>query len=442
VTAGSPVSQSGFDWEAAGKKLGSALDTVNALVVLGSDDEATARVAIGIAQQQSRKRQVALGDLLGDAAPFQELVPSEEAHGLVDVFEYGMSLHLVARPVPDNKNLILLPTGPFVTDPAAIMAHRRWSSLVADFRDENGLLIVAARVGAPEVESFVVQLDGAVLVGNVAPERLPISRVLGRIRAPERVSVVMTQPPPRQHNRYFIRSEGPRLGLLGGVMLAAFSVAIGIWLSARPLADSNWAPFWLRRAARTIAPQRADSVLSLAATDSLTALTQPQPLTAQDSISRSPFGITILTFNTRAGALLELQRDSATLRAGTYTPVLIRESSFWFRVVAGAYPESAAAAALLDTLRARGIDAARRATIDSLPYALLIERDVPDASVAARLTLHRARGLPVYALLQSNGTARIYAGAFKTIDEARPLADAARAAGISPHLAFRIGRSF
>jgi hypothetical protein len=361
----------------------------------------------------------------------------------VDVFEYGVSLHLIARKVPGNPNLVILPTGPFVTDPGAIMAHRRWSSIAADFRDENGLLIVAAHVNAPDVESFVVQLDGAVLVGNVAPERLPISRVIGRIRAPERVSVLMQRPPARPRNRYVIRSSGPGLGTFAGVLLAVALVVIGLWLAARPMADSNWAPVWLRRAARTIAPVRSDSaLLGLTVSDSVARLTRPQPLTAQDSAALAPFGITILTFNTRAGALLELQQYGATLRAGTYTPVLIRESSTWFQVIAGAYPDSAGAMALLDTLRARGGDAGRQAKVDSLPYALLIERDVPDTSIASRVSLYRARGLPVYALLQSDGTARVYAGAFKAPADVSSLAAVLRAAGVSPSLAYRTGRVF
>jgi hypothetical protein len=423
-------------------KLGTALDGFNALAVLGSDDEATARVALGIARQQSKKRQVAVGDLLGDAEPFQHLITGDDPHGLVDVFEYGVSLHLVAQPVAENDNLIVLPTGAFVTDPGAIMAHRRWSSLATNFRDEDGLLVVAAHVGAPDVEAFVIQLDGAVLVGDVPPERLPVSRVLGRIRAPERVSVVMARPPERPRKQYVIRSGAPGPGMLAGVALALLIAAAGVWLAARPMADSEWAPLWLRGAAMKVAGIRPeDSVLGLASADSLNALSRPAPLTAQDSAALAPYGITILTFNTQAGALLELQQNGATLRAGTFTPVLIRESS-WFRVVAGAYPDSASASALLDTLRARGGDVGRKAFVERFPYALLIERDVPDSSVASRVAFWRARDQPVYALLQPDGTSRVYAGAFKEPDESLLLADALRANGVSPTLAYRTGRAF
>jgi hypothetical protein len=208
------------------------------------------------------------------------------------------------------------------------------------------------------------------------------------------------------------------------------------------MAQSAWAPPWIRRAARAISPSQPDStLLGLTVPDSILAVTTPQPLTSQDSAAEAPFGITIMTFNTQAGALLELQQYSATLRAGTFTPVLIRESS-WFRVVAGAYPDSASASALLDTLHARSIDAGRTAAVERYPYAFLVERNVADSSVAPTLAKYHARGLPVYALLQPDGSARVYAGAFKTADEVNLLADALRAAGVTPVLAYRIGRVF
>ena len=164
-------------------------------------------------------------------------------------------------------------------------------------------------------------------------------------------------------------------------------------------------------------------------------------LTRQDSDGVAPFGIALVTFNTQAGALLELQRNGTTLRAGTFTPVLIRETP-WYRVVAGAYPDSAAAAALLDTLRARGTSDAGRAVIDRFPYALLVERDVPDSAVASRVSVYRTRGVPVYALLQSDGTARVYAGAFKTPEEATSLFDALKTSGVSTSLVVRTGRVY
>ena len=166
MTGTAPSAASDFDWEAAGRALSGTFDRLHSIVVLGSNEDDTARVALGIARQQARRRPVAIGDLLGDAEAIQLLAPEGDPHGLADVFEYGVSMERVARRVPGAKNLFVLPTGTFVTDQAEILSNRRWSKLASGFRDEQGLLILVASVDAPHVEALVVQLDGAVVVGH------------------------------------------------------------------------------------------------------------------------------------------------------------------------------------------------------------------------------------------------------------------------------------
>lgn len=447
MTAGVPLIATAFDWEAAGRELGAKLDRLHAVAVLGSNENDTARVALGIARHQSSKRRVAIGDLIGDVEPIQSLIASDDHHGLADVFEYGVSLDRVARRVEGPDELYVLPTGAFVTNHAEILTNRRWSRLAAGFRKEEGLLVLVASVAAPDIESLVIQLDGAVLVGDMVPARLPVARVLGQIRGPQRASRPMRIPVLLERPQYIIRASRSlwRIGATAGVVIAALIAALGIWLAYRPLASTAWAPLWLRGH-----KARLDSVGTLrlgagspgAVPD--TGLRKAPGLgllTKQDSDAVAPFGIALVTFNTQAGALLELQRNGTTLRAGTFTPVLIRETP-WYRVVAGAYPDSAAAAALLDTLRARGTSDAGRAVIDRFPYALLVERDVPDSAVASRVSVYRTRGVPVYALLQSNGTARVYAGAFKTPEEATSLFDALKTSGVATSLVFRTGRVY
>lgn len=442
-----------FDWEAAGRALGEKLDRLNAVAVLGGDEETTALVALGIARHQARRRKVAIGDLLGDAGLLQSLAPSDDPHGLADVLDYGVSLDKIARRVEGSDNLLMLPTGTFVGDESAILANRRWSSLAANFRQQNGLLILAASVTARDVESLVVQLDGAVLVGEHAPPLLPSTRVLGRVRGPDRVSralrVLLT--PVRPH--YVIKAARRSLWRVGaslGVTIAAVIAAVGIWLSYRPLASSDFIPPWRRNGpavdaeSANVLPAGANAAAArdaALADKNLRVAPAFGLLTKMDSASLSPFGIALVTFNTQAGALLELQRNGASLRAGTFTPVLIRETP-WFRVVAGAYPDSASAAALLDTLRARGTSDAGRALIEKFPYALLVERDVADSAVASRVSAYQTRGIPVYALLQSDGTARVYAGAFKTPEEATSLYESLRAARIPTSLVYRTGRVY
>jgi hypothetical protein len=250
----------------------------------------------------------------------------------------------------------------------------------------------------------------------------------------------------RARQKYVISGRTPlwRVGATVGLFLTAVFVALGFWLATRPFADSTWAPLWLRGDTTELRFRGLDALAidSIRKADSLARLEKAMGLfTAQDSASLAPYGLSLVTFNTQAGALLELRRNGATLRAGTFTPVLIRETT-WFRVVAGAYPDSASAAALLDTLRAKGLSDASRVEIDRFPYALLIQRDVADTVVASRVTSFQARGLPVYALLQYDGTARLFAGAFKTPEESNLLASAMKSAGVPTSLVYRTGRVY
>jgi len=427
-----------FDWEAAGRELSGTCDRLHSVVVMGSDDTHTALVAVGIARQQARKRPVAIGDLLGDAEPLLALAPSGDPHGLADVFEYGVSMERVARRAVGFKNLFVLPTGTFVTDQAEIMANRRWSKLAAGFAEEEGLLILVASVNAPHVEALVVQLEGAVVVGHSAPARLPVARVLGSVTGPA-APRRETRTKPRPSIGYVIfTGESPwKSGLVAGLGLAIVAALFAVWLIYRPFARSAWAPQWLR------GDTMHGIVLPMATADDSATATAVHfgLLTARDSQSMAPYALSLITFNTQAGALLELQRNGASLRAGTFTPVLIRETP-WYRVVAGAYPDSASAAALLDTLRSKGMSDAGRVVIERLPYALQVERAVPDTGIANRLSMYQARGLPVYALLQSDGTARLFAGAFKAREEATLLSEILRAAGVQTTFVFRTGRVY
>jgi len=438
LTDSASSAASDFDWEGAGRALSSTCDRLHSVVVLGSDEDHTARVAIGIAKQQARKRPVAIGDLLGDAPPLQALAPSGDPHGLADVFEYGVSMDRVARRAVGISNLFVLPTGTFVKDQAEIMANRHWTKLAAGFTEEQGLLIIVASVDAPHVEALVVQLEGAVVVGHSAPARLPVARVLGNVpgpAAPRRDT--KTKPRPSIGYKIFT-GQPPWKAVVGaGIGLALLATLFAVWLGYRPLSRSAWAPLWLRgdtmRGVILPMDTAEDSATATAIHFGL--------LTASDSQSVAPYALSLITFNTVAGALLELQRNGASLRAGTFTPLLIRETP-WYRVVAGAYPDSASAAALLDTLRSKGVSDAGPVVIERLPYALLVERVVPDAGVADRVSMYRARGMPVYALLQTDGTARLFAGAFKAPEEAAVLAEILRSAGVHATIAFRTGRVY
>ena len=79
-----------MDWSEEGRRIGATLDAFHAIVVVGTDPVATAETAVGIARVQAVHRRVALGDLLGEAPPIQALIQSDDPHGVVDSFLYGV----------------------------------------------------------------------------------------------------------------------------------------------------------------------------------------------------------------------------------------------------------------------------------------------------------------------------------------------------------------
>ena len=98
----SPNTPRRFDWEAAGRELGETLGDYYAIVVVGPDPVATGAVAVGMARAQAMHRRVAVGDLFGESPPIQELVHTDDPHGLVDSFLYGVSLSRIAYEVPED----------------------------------------------------------------------------------------------------------------------------------------------------------------------------------------------------------------------------------------------------------------------------------------------------------------------------------------------------
>jgi hypothetical protein len=440
VTA--PAITRGFDWEAAGREFGEGLDGYNAIVVIGADPVATGRVAIGLGRAQSSKRRVAVGDLFAESPPIQELVSTDDPHGLVDSFLYGVSISRIAYQVPDAGQLFVMPSG---TEPPMyddILPHPRWSRLAAGFREVGALLILAAPASAPHIEDLVGALDGVVLVGDSAPRQLPLAAVIGTVRGPKAASV---EPPPlvtTLPSPWFKR----RLPLIPGVVLTVLLVAIGLWLAYRPLSHTGKPstgrnPDTGRATGKTL-PIAAESLRRDSTLDSATAaLPVPRVINPEDSAAAAPFAVELLAANTQAGAILKLQQDGKNLPAATFAPVLIQNAR-WFKVIAGAFTRRSEADSLLGVLRRRRMLDAASGTVVRLPFAFLIDSGVPSGAVTGMVATYADRGQPVYALRQPNGSAWLFAGGFETPAQSTLYAESLRASGITPVLVYRKGRTF
>ena len=404
-------------------KLAARLDDCFAAVVVGRDPAAAAALALGIAQSQSAKRRVAICDLVGDVPPLQRLVKSDDPHGIVDSFQYGVSLNKIAYQVGPNENLFIMPSGTEPVVDESIIRSDRWRRLSGGFREVGALLLLVANADAAGLDSLLQTTDGLILAGEDAVTGLgpvlataALPAVAPRRERPSVAGQDERRAAPRATNTTWIL---PALGVLV-VMLA-----IGGW--------------WTRR--QRGAPPPAPAVTAEDPSDSVPGFVFSAPL--GDSATASMYGVEIVKLNTESGAILKLNDALGKLPAVTYSPVMLgTESGRWYTVSAGAFRSRSSADSLLASLRERGVLESGDGIVVRLPFALVLEPEVRRDGAAAVVKAYIGRGLPAYALLQEDGTARIYAGAFDTPDDAAILAASVRAAGIEPTVAYRMGRTF
>jgi hypothetical protein len=450
-------------WVAEGRTLGQSLRRFHALVVAGPDAEATAEVALGIAEVQSAGRRVILGDLTGNNARLSALVPDDDPHGLVDAFDYGISLGRVSRVVEGNPNLHVIPTGTVAPDYAELLAHPRWSRLFAAFSEADHLLLLAVPISAESIADLTLQLDGIILVDAIAPGRVDESKVIANVvlaplplprlsqvtpseprpasprpkpqsRRPVnptiRPSVAESAPPPRRQTTV-IQAFAKPAGY--GAGLSVLAVLIIYWLMNLPFDDSD---------PRTGVPgplaRVADTAIAAPAVQS----SDPNQVNPADS-GAAVYAVRMLSANTQAGAILKLQDLGVSMPAATYAPV-VKSGTTWYEVLTGAHTTRGGADSLLTSLRAAGrLDSISPGVVVRVPYAVLIDSVRKSATISDLLASLRMRQLPVYALEQSNGWVWIVAGAFETRPQADAYCETVRAVEIpDAAVVLRQGRMF
>lgn len=458
-----------MDWLAEGRELGLTLDQCHAVVVVGADPIATSLVALGIGRAQAARRRVAVGDLIGEAPPLQSLVTTEDAHGLVDSFMYGVSLNRVAYAVAGEHELFVMPSGTSPIDYDEILLNPRWRRLASGFREVGALLILAAPAHAPHLRQLVDATDGAVLVGDEVPGALPVAQSIAWLRERNSAPITVASAPPP--------ADSPPLGVppvaplpartpwpawAAGIVLTLLLLGAGVWFWQRPFASEQR----VRRGVSATSPTVATVTGVALATDSAVRAQQAQrdaaardsaaraanvaveadsfpvlaPVNGADSASAAAFAVLLENTNGLSGAILDMQRKFSAVPAGSYGLSL---RTRLFELVGGAYRTRAGADSLLVDLRARGLLPPGGGSVTPRPYAFLAQSNVAAADVPARL--RRAvtqRGQPVYALRQANGTANLYFGAYENPEQAALAVPAVRKFGITPTLVFRIGRVF
>ena len=449
------------DWNEEGRRIGATLDAFHAVVVVGTDPDATAETALGIARVQAVHRRVALGDLLGEAPPIQALVRGEDPHGLVDSFVYGVSLSKIAQQVPESGELFVMPTGTGPVDYEELFGSDRWRRLIAGFRKEGALLVLAAPADAPMVHALVDASDGAVIVGDVVPPEVSVAQSLAWVRqrrgaapAPVADEAPVAAPDETPTSIPVVRA-GPNGSNRWIAVVVALLVVAGLtyWgasaYSQRRAVQQAAADSAMREAANraritdSIARVRRDSItrdslarLEGSASDSFPVYAPANPL---DSAAAVGYSILLSKYNTKSGAILDLFGRFARLPASTYG---IETPSRFYLLLAGAFPSRAAAESLLVRLRVQGTLARDFGSVDRYPLAFLVDPGVSPREAPARLNRYHARGLPVYGLRQPNGSVRLYFGAYANAEQAALAVPQVREAGMRPMLVYRIGRVF
>ena len=422
-------------WERQGGRVAEQLDDCAAAVVLADDPSAAAHVALGIARAQARHRRVAVADLVGEIPALQARLPADAPHGLVDTIQYGVSLGKIAYPVDPAKNLFIVPSGVGPMDHDALLDNERWRALMRTFREAETLVLLVIPADLRQASELLQQTNGAIAVGDVHVANA--QRVIARIapRRPTRESS-SPEPSPGDARAASRTSPFPRRATW-------FALAAVIALLAG--AAAIWRARHTARAGPLVASIEHDSAFAhdtASAAASATARPGISIANPADSGRAAAYAVTLVTFNTAPAAEAQVTASNRQgLPAVTVSYVALgADSSRWYRVFVGAYTARAPADSLLGVLRRIGTLAPDAGRVVRAPLAVRVRDHVGVGDAHAIATDYRDKGIPVYALLQDDGTFTLYAGAFETPAQAAMLLPTLRAAGEDPVVVYRTGR--
>ncbi len=238
------------------------------------------------------------------------------------------------------------------------------------------------------------------------------------------------------------------VAIVFGAFIAA---ALLTWVTTSMLSRNDGAdsfatkPDSVHPAARVIAAP-APTALATPAPASKPAAKPPDSTagTALANVARgAPYSVVLADVSTVTGANGELDQAAGRgFPVVTFAPYPRADGQLSYVVLAGASRDSAGADSLLAAVRAKHYRNAAAAHVVKLPYAVLIQKGVSQDQASMFVRAYLSKGLPVYPLLQSDGSATLYAGAFRGVEQAQPLVTSFKANGDQPTVEIRTGRPF
>jgi hypothetical protein len=386
-----------------------------ALMAVTEDRPWAAKAAWDIARIAARDgRRVALVDLCVENPALHETVGLATTEGIVDAFEYGVSLNKAAHEV---TGVFFIPAGSDTANAPALYAHPRWRKLHAGFRSEGALLL--AFLTPSGLAQLAADPDGVIVL---APEGVTAEfgmerdmPLLGVVRDRWLPSGARVSPPPLSMP---VAAE-PRRGLRA--VTAALVVAA--------LAVGGWALLARAREAFVAPPAAPPAPLSTPSTTSMPSTNlHPQPVAVH--LDTLAWTVQLAAYSSLDKALAHADRLAADAGVpALVTPVPQSENGrVWYRVLAGSYATRAKAGDARASLWQRGITAEGIGDLLRAPYSY-------HAPAGASLDMLRRRGLP--AVRWSNGV--ILLGGFEAPEQAAFTQAALKRAGVRANLLPRMG---
>jgi hypothetical protein len=436
-------------WREAGA-LNAPLDSITVLLLVGDDLATLATYAFETAAAVPGGRRVAVFDLAG-------ALSSGDSDGMLRALTEGRSLNGVAIALPGGRaDHFLVPRGPGELT-LELAEHERWPRLVEGFRSLGALLILTAPERSEAVAALAGIADQIVTLSGGAGaddgENLTAESVLAGAPTEDRATdlaalpargVAEFDPHSARHSRR--RSSRLQAVLIGIVVLlgtAAFAwfVFTRTTRGAAAEARTDGQPAVGGERGTDTPARGAETPASFADTPARVADTLDVPVISNraDSAHAAQWSVVLIATANRADATFRL-RSYQTLPARTVSPVILGDdSALWFTVIGGAYADRTDAEALRARLRNARALQDDAGVVARLPLALRLDTSVPLKEVDAKLRAYDERGIGAYALIQENGDAIIYAGAFSTPTQAAVLYTELESAGLAPALAYRIG---
>jgi hypothetical protein len=351
-------------------------------------------------------RRVALVDLWIDEPRLHEVVGFTPSDGIVDAFEYGVSLTRAAHEV---DGVFFIAAGSYTASAGEIFGHARWKKLQAGFRSERALLLLylsaggLARLAAVPDGLLVLSPDGFEPESSIgqgiiaATERgVPMLGVVRERWTPASTRAIAEPIPAGGGPAAALRPAlAPRRRATRPVLVAA-TLAAG--------AVGGWGLLTLDTGHPHITSGRAIPQPAPPPPPPLPPPPPPRADTVAWTVQLAAYGSL-----QKALALADRVKGGGGDEVGTFvTPVPLGRGTVWYRVLVGSYPTRASAAAARVALWRRRAVPRGQGELLRAPYSLAL-------AGAMDLDRLRRRGIPV---LPGTGNTPTLVGAFESPEQA------------------------